>query len=36
MAICIGLNKDELYDQLLSLCKYGNFNEYNPNNNLDT
>lgn len=36
MAIRIGLNKDELYDQLLSLCKYGNFNEYNLNNNLDT
>ena len=36
MAIRIGLNKDELYDLLLSLCKYGNFNEYNPNNNLYT
>lgn len=36
MAIRLGLNKDELYDQLLYLCKYGNFYEYNLNNHLAT
>ncbi len=34
MAITIGLSKGDLYDKLLMLSRYGNFNDNTPNGNL--